>query len=175
MRALAVVIAVATLAVLAPLSAKAAWQPPPREVGFGQIKFRGHGPEFWYNRAVHRTRQVRAAKAKNRALIRALRDRQRIIVSQPNVRVAIEVASIVYGQSYGDMLRVAQCESLLDPKARNTQPIYNGEHATGLFQFIPSTWASTPFAAFDIYNGWVNALAAGWMWSVGRRGEWACQ
>ena len=153
----------------------ATWPPSPREVGFGQIKFRGHGPEWWYNRAVQRTREVRAAKAKNRALIRALRERQRIIVAQPNVQTAIAAAAIVYRQSFTDMLRVAQCESLLDPKARNTQPIYNGEHATGLFQFIPSTWASTPFAAFDIYNGWVNALAAGWMWAHSRRNEWACR
>lgn len=162
-----------------------------REVGYGQIRFKGHGPEYWYNRAVARYKQVKAGKKKNHQLIRAMRRQQRIIVSQPNTRVAIQVATVVYQEmanlrrqlglnvSYGDeddFIRVAECESPgLSPTLRNDTPIYNGEHATGLFQFIPSTWASTPFARFDIYNGWANAMAAAWMWSVGRRGEWACR
>ncbi len=74
-----------------------------------------------------------------------------------------------YGQSGDDMLRVARCESWLDPTAVNPSGSY------GLFQFVPSTWASTPYANHDIFDAWANANAAAWMWSVGRRGEWVCQ
>lgn len=81
----------------------------------------------------------------------------------------IYAAADRYGQSREDMLRVARCESVLDPNAVNPAGSY------GLFQFIPSTWASTPYAAYDIFDPWASANAAGWMWSVGRRGEWTCQ
>jgi soluble lytic murein transglycosylase-like protein len=68
------------------------------------------------------------------------------------------------------MLRVARCESNLDPY--NVTPPYS---ASGLFQFLPGTWASTPYANDDIFDPVANANAAGWMWSVGRRNEWVCQ
>lgn len=74
-----------------------------------------------------------------------------------------------YGQNRSAMLTVAQCESLLDPNAVNGY-----SNASGLFQFLPGTWATTPFAGADIFDPVANANAAGWMWSVGRRGEWVC-
>lgn len=75
-----------------------------------------------------------------------------------------------YGQPRADMLRVARCESVLDPNAVN--PYSN---ASGLFQFLPGTWATTPFADQDIFDPVANANAAGWMWENGRRNEWVCQ
>ena len=77
---------------------------------------------------------------------------------------------IRHSHSRDDMLRVATCESGLDPS--NYTPPYG---ASGLFQFLPGTWATTPYAGYDIFDPWANANAAGWMWSVGRRGEWVCQ
>ena len=177
-RLLALIVGVAIVATAASLAGFAlAAEPSPREVGVGLIRFKGHGPEYWYNRATLRYRQVKAARKVNARLVAAMRRQQRLILRQPTTRTAIEVAAIVYDQPLDDMMRVAGCETgwTYDPKARNDQPIYNGEHATGLFQFIPSTWASTPFAKFDIYNGWINALAAGWMWANHRRSEWACK
>lgn len=87
-----------------------------------------------------------------------------------------EIIAIIYdaaaqwGQNGDDMLRVAQCESGLDPY--NVTPPYS---ASGLFQFLPGTWASTPYANDDIFDPVASANATGWMWSVGRRGEWVCQ
>ncbi|HEX3302692.1 MAG TPA: SH3 domain-containing protein [Thermomicrobiales bacterium] len=81
----------------------------------------------------------------------------------------IYTAADTYGQSRSAMLAVAQCESLLDPYATNA---WSG--AAGLFQFLPGTWATTPWAGYDIYDPVANANAAAWMWSVGRRGEWVC-
>ncbi|HEV2109164.1 MAG TPA: SH3 domain-containing protein [Thermomicrobiales bacterium] len=90
-------------------------------------------------------------------------------LTQEQIIAIIYAAADRYGQSRADMLRVARCESVLDPNAVNPAGSY------GLFQFIRSTWASTPYAAYDIFDPWANANAAGWMWSVGRRNEWVCQ
>jgi uncharacterized protein YraI len=90
--------------------------------------------------------------------------------STDEIVAIIYAAAANYGQNGDDMLRVAQCESGLDPS--NVTPPYS---ASGLFQFLPGTWASTPFANEDIFDPVANANAAAWMWSVGRRNEWVCQ
>ena len=79
-------------------------------------------------------------------------------------------AADMYGQPRADMLRVAQCESNLNPYVVNP-----ASNASGLFQFLPSTWATTPYAGLDIFDPVANAEAAAWMWANGRRGEWVCQ
>lgn len=84
------------------------------------------------------------------------------------VRSCILRAAYTHHQPYGDLLRVAYCESTLNPRATN------GTHL-GLFQFLPSTWATTRYARRDPWSAKWNALAAAWMWRVGRRGEWACR
>jgi uncharacterized protein YraI len=81
----------------------------------------------------------------------------------------IYAAADRYGQSRSAMLRVAECESNLDPFAVNPSGSY------GLFQFIRSTWKSTPFGNKDIFDPEANANAAAWMWSEGRKSEWVCQ
>lgn len=74
---------------------------------------------------------------------------------------------------YGDQaVRVAMCESSLNPGA------YNGIlGAAGLFQIIPGTWASTSFAGYSVYDPAANIQAAheifardGYSWT-----EWACK
>ena len=47
--------------------------------------------------------------------------------------------------------------------------------SSGLYQFLPSTWASTPYAGFRVDSPYANALAAGWMHAHGRGGEWSCR
>lgn len=81
----------------------------------------------------------------------------------------ITAAANKYGQSPSAMIAVARCESNLDPNAVN-----RSSGASGLFQFLPGTWRSTPYASQSIFDATANANAAGWMWSVGRRGEWVC-
>ena len=82
----------------------------------------------------------------------------------------IYAAADAYGQSRADMLRVATCESNLVPTAVNPS-----SNASGLFQFLPSTWATTPYASQNIFDPVASANAAGWMWDNGRRNEWECQ
>jgi uncharacterized protein YraI len=82
----------------------------------------------------------------------------------------ITVAATRYGQSPAAMIAVARCESNLDPRAVN-----RSSGASGLFQFLPGTWRTTPYAGESIFDPRANANAAAWMWSVGRRGEWNCR
>ena len=91
-------------------------------------------------------------------------------VGNEDIVAIITAAAEKYGQSPTDMLRVARCESVFDPNAVN--PYSN---ASGLFQFLPGTWKTTPFADQDIFDPTANAEAAAWMWSNGRRNEWTCQ
>jgi uncharacterized protein YraI len=90
--------------------------------------------------------------------------------SRDEIVAVIYAAADRYGQSRADMLRVATCESGLNPNAVN-----RASRASGLFQFLPGTWATTPYASDNILDPVANANAAGWMWSVGRRGEWVCR
>jgi len=65
--------------------------------------------------------------------------------------------------------RRAWCESTMNPLASN------GTHI-GLFQFLPSTYATTPYAGRgSIWSPKWNSLAAAWMQRVGRGNEWTCQ
>lgn len=81
-------------------------------------------------------------------------------------KCAINRAARHYGQSAAAMKAVAWCES-------RYQWWIDGHHE-GMFQYLWSTWLSTPFGRRSPYNPKWASLATGWMWSVGRRGEWAC-
>jgi hypothetical protein len=67
-------------------------------------------------------------------------------------------------------LRIAKCESGYNPHA------VNPSGASGLFQFMPSTFANTPpgRAGGSIWDPGANSQAAAWMYSQGRQGEWQC-
>lgn len=133
-----------------------------RTLGKGQIRFDGFGPERW----ALRFRRERLLVDKLRA--RLARQRY-VVLHDTSVVEAIELAAATYGN--GDQLwRKARCESGLNPRARNLSSA-----ATGLFQFLPSTWASTPYGRFNIESPYANALAAGWMHAHGRAGEWVCR
>lgn len=69
-------------------------------------------------------------------------------------------------------LRVAKCESGYNPLAVNR---YSG--ASGLFQFLPSTWAHTPYASQSVFDPVANAQAAAWYYNATGRtgGPWSCK
>lgn len=103
------------------------------------------------------------------AYTRRIHNRQlrRVLLHRPNVTEAIELAATVYGHR-AELWRKARCESNLNPRARN------GSEASGLFQFLPSTWRSTPLRRFSVFSPYANALAAGWMHAHNRGSEWTC-
>jgi hypothetical protein len=90
--------------------------------------------------------------------------------SEQEILGFISKAAKEYGQSENVMVRVARCESTLNPCALNPDGPYYG-----LFQYLKSTWRTTPFGDRDIYDPEAQALATGWMWKEGRKNEWACQ
>jgi len=83
----------------------------------------------------------------------------------------------VFGAYGSAAVRVANCESSLNPNAYNSISIGNS-HAAGLFQVLyPSTWYTTSQSARSPYNAYTNAVAAhdifvrdGYSWR-----EWVCQ
>jgi hypothetical protein len=90
--------------------------------------------------------------------------------SEQQIIDIIYEAADINGQSREAMLRVARCESGLNPSAVGGGGAYHG-----LFQFVPSTFAGTPYGEYDIYDPWANANAAGWMWAEGKKSNWVCQ
>ena len=90
--------------------------------------------------------------------------------SEQEILNFIAKAAKKYGQSESAMVRVARCESVLDPCAVNPSGPYYG-----LFQFLKSTWKTTPYGGGDIFDPEAQSLATAWMWKEGRKNEWACQ
>jgi hypothetical protein len=133
-----------------------------RVSGHGQVRFDGHGPEWW-------AREWRREHQTTLALRRRLVKQRRILLQRPSVVDAINLSCATYG-SCSTLWRKARCESQLNTSARNLSSA-----ASGLFQFMPSTFASTPYRRFSIFDAYANALAAGWMHAHGRGGEWACR
>jgi hypothetical protein len=98
------------------------------------------------------------------------RDRCKVRHSEREIRRFIRRAAKRYKQSKRAMLRVAECESNFDPCAVNRAGPYYG-----LYQYLKSTWKTTPYGNKDIFDPEAQAFATGWMWKEGRKDEWACQ
>ena len=78
----------------------------------------------------------------------------------------------VFGRYSGAALAIAACESGYNPGAYN-----RSSGASGVFQFLRSTWATTSYAGYSPFNAWANIHAAyqvfqrdGYSWR-----EWQCQ
>jgi len=164
------VILLAFLALVVCAVASRAGDKPDRVVGFGQVRFNGAGPERWAQRYRHARAELRASKARVAELELELRRQRRLVLSSPHVVEAINLACATFGHC-STLWRKAKCETggTFSPRA------YNSSGASGLFQFLRSTWLSTPFARFSVWSPYANALAAGWMHEQGRGGEWACR
>jgi hypothetical protein len=67
-------------------------------------------------------------------------------------------------------MNVAWCESRYHPTSVNSD-----SGASGLFQFLPSTWAFTPYARYSPFDPKYNALAAAWLYARSGPNQWVCQ
>ena len=67
-------------------------------------------------------------------------------------------------------MRIAWCESRYHPNSVNSS-----SGASGLFQFLPSTWSGTPWANQSPFDPVANANAAAWLYSYYGPGRWACK
>jgi phage shock protein A len=67
-------------------------------------------------------------------------------------------------------LRIAKCESGYNPNAVN-----RSSGASGLFQFMPATWAHLPWANQSVFNPVANAQAAAYYYQHSGPGPWSCK
>jgi soluble lytic murein transglycosylase-like protein len=84
---------------------------------------------------------------------------------------AIHWAAVRWGASEPELVAVAQCESALSPQA------YNASGASGLFQFMPSTYWAYARLAGETRTYWSASGAAdvaAWMFAHGLANQWAC-
>lgn len=122
-------------------------------------------------------RRLRTARGRIRDYgrwVRKLQREARLIRRQAQVGyqvdAALEVMCVVYPGHCSTGRRKIRCESGNWPYAKN-----RSSSASGLGQFLDSTWASTPFAGVSVFNPYANALAVGWMHEHNRGGEWVCK
>ncbi len=92
--------------------------------------------------------------------------------ANPGTAAIISEINSVFG-SYGwQAVNVARCESGFNPNAYNSS-----SGASGIFQFLASTWSTTSYAGYSRFNASANIHAAyqvfsrdGYSWR-----EWSCK
>ena len=89
-------------------------------------------------------------------------------LSQQQVIAIIRAAAAKYNQDGDRMVRVANCESSLNPHAYDA-----GSGASGLFQFMPATFYGN--GGHDIWDATDQSNIAAKMFSQGKSGEWSCK
>ena len=86
----------------------------------------------------------------------------------------IRDAAATWGADETQLLRVAYCESRFNPSAYNTS-----SGASGLFQFIPTTWAIASvragYAGASVFDPVANANTAAYMFANLQARQWACK
>ena len=89
------------------------------------------------------------------------------------IEAIIREAAAAQGADAEQLLRVAYCESRFNPGA------YNPSGASGLFQFLPSTWAANSvragYAGASPFDPVASANVAAFMFARGQAGQWVCR
>ena len=90
-----------------------------------------------------------------------------------DIEATIRDAAARQGADPDQLLRVAWCESRYNPNA------VNPSGASGLFQFMPATWAANSvragFAGANVFDPAAAANVAAWMFARGSAGQWTCR
>lgn len=93
----------------------------------------------------------------------------------------VRAAAVKHGVNPDYLVRVARCESTMNPNAVNRNYFAGGSHPTGLFQYLKETWnrissrspyGQQPWSA--VTNGHINAHVTAWAFANGYSGEWEC-
>ena len=90
-----------------------------------------------------------------------------------DIQSIIIAAANRFGVDPNWLLRIAKCESGFNPNA------YNPSGASGLFQFMPATFAANSvragFGGASIWDPVASANTAAFMFSIGQSGQWTCR
>jgi hypothetical protein len=91
-----------------------------------------------------------------------------------DMEAIIRAAAARYGADPTQLLRVAYCESRYNPSAYN-----RSSGASGLFQFLATTWAANSvragYAGASVFDPVANANTAAWMFARQQAGQWSCK
>ena len=94
-----------------------------------------------------------------------------------DVESIIRAAARKYGLSEDNFVRIARCESSMNPKSVNYNYYENG-HPSGLFQHLSGYWparaADHGYAGASVFDPVANANVTASMWASGSRGLWEC-
>lgn len=87
------------------------------------------------------------------------------------VQHALRLASAIYGIPMRELRAVGTCESHLTPSSKNRTST-----ASGVFQFLDSTWTRAGIPGFSVFDPYANILAAARLVKLdGSWREWSCQ
>lgn len=158
--------------------AVAAADPQPEPLPRGPVvvtvesTYRGRTASSWARVAARAERRAARARREADARARTIRSQRAALHRRwaPVASVVVPLAALTYGVSPSTLMRKGRCESNWNPWARNSD-----SGASGWFQFLASTWRTTPYRYFSVFNPVANALGAAWMHSRRRGGEWVCQ
>lgn len=91
-----------------------------------------------------------------------------------DIESVIRSAAAVWGADANQLLRVAWCESRYNPLAYNAR-----SGASGLFQFMPATWAANSaragYGGASVFDPVASANTAAFMFHSGQAWQWACK
>ena len=142
--------------VLLAIAASSSFATPTQQPG----AYQGRSAEWWAGKTTH----WKKAAVKRGCMLTMVKR-----TTRPTLDHGIQLAATTYHLSASALRRVAYCESGGFLYAHSS-----GGHK-GPFQFADSTWRSTPYGGFSVYDPIAAPLATGWMWRQGRKGEWACR
>jgi hypothetical protein len=90
-----------------------------------------------------------------------------------DIEAIIRAAAARWGADPTQLLRVAWCESRYNPSA------YNASGASGLFQFMPRTWAANSvragYSGASAFDPVASANTAAYMFRNGQAWQWTCK
>jgi len=91
-----------------------------------------------------------------------------------DIESIIRAAAAAWGADPNQLLRVAWCESRYNPNVVNAR-----SGASGLFQFMPATWAANSvragYAGASVFDPVASANVAAYMFAHGQAGQWTCK
>jgi len=125
-------------------------------------------------RLVPQAKLVKAARLYHRERRTVVRLR-RALATSPDAEVALQVAGIVYRQDWRAMRSCWLSEGYRHGERYQRRIVRlnrAGSGASGPAQFMPGTFASTPFGRMDLFNVTAQAMATAWLWSRGGRNQW---